>query len=69
MKKTAATILAGLGAGYIIALIWELIKGQGMIVMEATKARPMEHLTFLTILFWCLASIYAAYHLYQAKDD
>lgn len=69
MKKTAAILLGGLGAGYIIALIRELIKGHGMIVVEASKARPMDHWTFLILLSWCLASIYAAYHLYQAKDD
>lgn len=66
MKKTAAILLGGLGAGYIIALIRELIKGHGMIVVEASK---MDHWTFLILLSWCLASIYAAYHLYQAKDD
>ncbi len=68
MKKIASAILAGLGAGYLGALIWELFVGHGTIMMEAHKAEPLDSWTFLVILAWCLASIYAGIQLWSQED-
>lgn len=68
MKKIASAILAGLGAVYLGALIWELFVGHGTIMMEASKTEPMDHRSFLIILSWCLASIYAGIQLWSQED-
>lgn len=70
MKKIAAFILTATGFGYLTAIIWELITDNGVLMNPARPvAEPVPHIVFLHILFWCLASIWAGYTLYQAKDD
>lgn len=69
MKTIATIILFGLGVGYTGVLVWELLAGHGTIMMEAhPTSEPMDHWTFLVLLSWCLASIYAAYHLWDQED-